>query len=131
MTVFLDTSAVLAVVDADDKFHARGRQRWAHLLDEGATVLTSNYVLLESIALLQRRLGIEAVSVLLQEIQPTLEIVWIDRELHSGAAATLIAANRRQLSLVDLTSFAIMHQRGIDAVFTFDEHFAEQGFTVV
>ncbi|HEX9659648.1 MAG TPA: hypothetical protein VGA18_05075, partial [Rhodothermales bacterium] len=65
-------------------------------------------------ALLQRRLGIEAVSVLLQEIQPTLEIVWIDRELHSGAAATLIAANRRQLSLVDLTSFAIMHQRGID-----------------
>ena len=37
----------------------------------------------------------------------------------------------RQLSLVDCTSFVVMRQIGIDDVFAFDRHFAEQGFTVL
>ncbi len=45
--------------------------------------------------------------------------------------ATLLIAARRQLSLVDCASFDAMRRLGITTVFTFDKHFAEQGFAQV
>jgi predicted nucleic acid-binding protein len=44
---------------------------------------------------------------------------------------TLNTANRRQLSLVDYTGFETMRHLGIEKVFTFDEHFREQGFELI
>ncbi len=41
----------------------------------------------------------------------------------------MLAANRRQLSLVDCVSFAAMRELGIEHYFAFDQHFDEQGFT--
>lgn len=38
---------------------------------------------------------------------------------------------RRQLSLVDCTSFEAMQRRGLTQAFTFDAHFAERGFEVI
>jgi uncharacterized protein len=43
----------------------------------------------------------------------------------------VLTAHRRHLSLVDCVSFAAMHQFGLSAVFAFDNHFAEQGFTIL
>ena len=43
----------------------------------------------------------------------------------------VFAANRRQLSLVDCSSFETMRRVRIEKVFTFDEHFREQGFEVI
>lgn len=40
----------------------------------------------------------------------------------------LLAPNRREVSLVDCVSFAIMRQRAMTRAFTLDAHFAEQGF---
>ena len=45
MTVFVDTSAFYAVLDADDQSHAGAAREWIRLLDEGATLLTTNYIL--------------------------------------------------------------------------------------
>lgn len=131
MRIFVDTSALLAVVDADDDFHVTARGEWASLLDQGAGLLSTNYVLLESTAFLRRRLGMEAVRLFVGDVVPAFEITWIASELHDLAVSSLIAANRRQLSLVDLTSFSVMRASHIDTAFTFDQHFAEQGFSVV
>ncbi|RME55690.1 MAG: VapC toxin family PIN domain ribonuclease, partial [Caldilineae bacterium] len=43
----------------------------------------------------------------------------------------VVGANRRGLSLVDCTSFVVMQQLGIDTAFAFDNHFKEQGFTLL
>jgi predicted nucleic acid-binding protein len=43
----------------------------------------------------------------------------------------LLVANRRDLSLVDCTSFEVMRRNGLEVVFTFDPHFHEQGFQVI
>ena len=43
-------------------------------------------------------------------------------------ALKIIALSRRKLSLVDCISFEIMRNSGIKTIFTFDSHFAEQGF---
>jgi predicted nucleic acid-binding protein len=47
---------------------------------------------------------------------------------YQQAIDVLLAANRRQLSLVDCSSFLLMRELGLRHVFTFDRHFAEQGF---
>lgn len=131
MRIFVDTSALLAVIDADDRFHPSAFRFWEQQLSGPAVFLTSNYVVLEATALIQNRLGMDAVSLLYGEILPVIRQEWIDPGLHQRAVAALLAARRRDVSLVDYTSFELMRQLGICAAFTFDRHFAEQGFEVL
>ena len=129
MTVFVDTSAFYAVFDQDDANHAEARTVWTKLVREGETLLTNNYVLLETVALLQHRLGIAAVRVFQEDIIPLLHIDWISEQRHRGAMEALLAAGRKKLSLVDCVSFQTMRESGIRSAFCFDAHFREQGFT--
>lgn len=131
MKVFLDTSAFLAVLNADDENHAHARQVWEEILLAGTTLITTSYVLVETYALLQHRLGMDAFRAFHQDVVPLLRIEWVDEELHQRGAEAVLAANRRNLSLVDCTSFAAARKLGIRKVFAFDKHFAEQGFELL
>lgn len=125
---FVDTSALYALLDRDDQNHAEASQTWSGLLDSGETLVTSNYVVVESCALVQHRLGSDAVQVLLEELLPLIEVRWVDREIHAHAVTALLAARRRKLSLVDCSSFAVLRDVGSDSAFAFDQHFTEAGF---
>ena len=104
---------------------------WENLLRREELLIVTNYVLLETIALAQRRHGIPFVQNFQLSAVPILSIYWVDASTHALSVAALLAANRRQLSLVDCTSFQVMRQLGIDTVFAFDEHFAEQQFVCI
>jgi predicted nucleic acid-binding protein len=128
--IFADTSALLAILDRDDAFHAAA----AAALPELAaveTLLTHEYVLVEATALAQRRLGIGAVRRLTDDLLPLLEVLWVDVDLHAEAREALLAAGRRNVSLVDWTSFLVMRRHGVRRAFTFDVDFAAEGFEVV
>jgi predicted nucleic acid-binding protein len=43
--------------------------------------------------------------------------------------SALLAADRRDVSLVDWTSFELMRARGVSAALAYDDDFAAQGFT--
>jgi len=128
MSVYVDTSAFLAVLDADDANHEPAKQTWTGLLRARETLVTSNYVLVETFALVQHRLGMEAVRTLQEDVVPVLHVEWVGEELHQQAVGALLAANRRNLSLVDCASFAVMRRLGLRRAFAFDGHFSEQGF---
>ena len=128
MRVFVDTSALYAVLDADDDHHAAAASEWRRLLGGSSVLVTSNYVLLETTALLQHRIGLEAVRILHHDVCPVLEVEWVDETVHQTGMSSLLIAGRRRLSLVDCTSFALMGKLGIRQAFSFDAHFAEQGF---
>jgi predicted nucleic acid-binding protein len=128
MNIFIDTSAFLAILNASDRFHPPAREAWNELLISEVTFFTSNYILLETTALLQHRFGIEALRLFEGDLVPVIEICWIDQPIHEQGMSALLVANRRDLSLVDCTSFEIMRQSGLKKVFTFDPHFREQGF---
>lgn len=131
MRIFVDTSALLAVIDRDDHFHPSASWFWEQKLSGPAAFLTSNYVVLEATALIQNRLGIAAAALFHEEILPVIRQEWISPGLHQRAVAALLAARRRDISLVDYTSFELMRQLGIRTAFTFDRHFAKQGFEVL
>jgi predicted nucleic acid-binding protein len=128
--IFVDTSAIYALLDRTDANHSQARALWFSLLDSSSAMFTSNYVLVESYALTQNRLGIEAVRSLQADILPAIEIRWIDETLHALAVAGLLAASRRKLSLVDCSSFALMRQERVRLAFAFDRHFDQEGFVL-
>lgn len=131
MSIFIDTSAFLAVMDADDIHHTQARKAWNHIISKNEVLICHNYVLVETFALAQHRLGLEAVSLLQNDVIPILTVEWINEANHLSGVTALIAANRRKLSLVDCISFIIMRKLGINTAFTFDKHFKEQGFECI
>lgn len=131
MSVFVDTSALFAVLDADDQFHQRARAVWTNFLERGEDLITTSYVLIETFALVQHRLGMEAVRILEEDILPVIHVQWVTEADHWAGVIALLSANRRQLSLVDCVSFLIMQRLNLKTAFTFDPHFTEQGFEVL
>jgi len=99
--------------------------------EKDSSLITSNYVLVESFALLQASLGMEAVRAFHDAVLPVLHVHWTTPEDHEVAMQALLVADRRRLSLVDCTSFQLMRRLGVPRAFAFDRHFAEQGFELL
>jgi predicted nucleic acid-binding protein len=128
LSVFLDTSGLYALLDADDANHSRAAKAWKSLAERDEELVTNNYVVVETYALFQSRLGLNSVRALQQRFLPLFRIVWIDEDVQSAAVRTLLTTAKRRLSLVDCASFETMRRAEIETAFAFDRHFAEQGF---
>ena len=115
-------------MDANDQNHPAARSAWERLITQDDGLVCTSYVLVEAFALLQHRLGMAAVRVFNEDVLPLLRVDWVDVPSHTHSVAALLTAGRRQLSLVDCASFEAMRRLAINRAFTFDRHFAEQGF---
>jgi len=131
MRTFVDTSAFFALLDRNDANHKKSSVAWRQILSPEHILITSNYVLVETFALLQSRLGISAVRGFQEDILPLINIEFINAGTHRAGISALLSASRRNLSFVDCVSFEVMRSQGIRNAFTFDPHFKEQGFAVV
>lgn len=131
MTVFVDTSALYALLDAKDPAHPRAQHVFAELQKDTTALLTTSYVVIESVALLQRRAGIHPARMLHDRLVPLLDMEWIDPATHEAAMTALLSAGRRGISLVDWTSFLVMRRQGLEVAFAFDDDFERQGFRVL
>lgn len=131
MRIFVDTSAFFALLDRDDANHKKAKEVWNKVLNPENVLITTNYILVESFALIQHRLGMDAVMGLQEDVLPIINIEWITSGVHRSGVSALLAASRRKLSLVDCISFEIMRNLGIKTIFTFDSHFEEQGFRCI
>jgi len=131
MRIFIDTSAFYALLDRDDTNNQKAKKVWTNLLVAEHVLVTSNYILVEAFALMQNRLGLEAVRGFQEDILPLVNIEFVSPEMHRSGMSALLSASRRSLSLVDCVSFELMRSSGIKTVFAFDNHFKEQGFVVL
>lgn len=131
MTIFVDTSALLAVLDAEEQNHTAAKELWRQLVSQDASLVCTNYILVETFALTQRRLGMGAARALQEDILPVVAVEWVDANAHGSAVSALLTTGRRDLSLVDCVSFDAMRRLGLDTAFAFDRHFTEQGFSTV
>lgn len=129
MSIFVDTSGLYAVFDRDDANHSKARVAWEEWLRQDEPLITNNYVILETLALLQRRIGVAAVRMFQEDVAPLLQVDWVSERQHSAAVEAMLAAARRKLSVVDCVSFQTMRRRGLRTAFCFDPHFRERGFS--
>jgi predicted nucleic acid-binding protein len=124
--VFVDTSALLAILDEDDRFHREAAETFRALM-AGTELVTHNYVEVEALSLARRRLGPGAVARLTDRLLPAMTTIWVDEPLHRAALAAHRGAGA-SVSLVDNVSFEVMRREGIDQAFAFDADFEAQGF---
>jgi uncharacterized protein len=129
--VYVDTSALYALVIADDPEHARVVDAFAELRSVGATLMTTSYVLVETTALLRARSGLEAVRTFHDDVRPILDTVWVDADLHARGVDALLAADRRSVSLVDWVGFISMRDSGIERALAVGDDSADLGFDIV
>ena len=118
------------MIDADDDNHRAATRSFGSLADTEA-LFTHSYVCLETATLVQRRMGMNALRALVDDVLPALEIEWVDEALHRSAEAALLAAGRRDVSFVDWTSFELMRRRRVVRALAFDNDFVKQGFELV
>jgi len=132
MSVFVDTSALLAVINSEDERHDTAAAEWTSLVLSTERPVTSNYVILELMAILQHRYGMGAVHRVADEILPALDLHYVDQSIHEAAVEMVRESwEQRGPSLVDCTSILIMRRAGITEIFAYDERFEDRGFDLV
>jgi predicted nucleic acid-binding protein len=129
VSVFVDTSALYALLDGDDAGHERALRGSKRVL--GEELLTHSFVLVETASLVRRRLGAEAAVRLMDEMLPAITIVDVDEALRGRALAAFRAAVSSRVSLVDRTSFEFMRTLGISRAYALDADFESEGFELV
>lgn len=129
MATFADTSALYALLDRDEENHQAAAEGFASCRNDD--LVTHNYVVVETTALTQARLGMRETRQFLDAVLAAVEVVWVTPELHANATAALLAAGTKGVSLVDRVSFAFMRQRGLRRAFAFDRDFRREGFALV
>ncbi|MES2209367.1 MAG: PIN domain-containing protein [Chloroflexota bacterium] len=126
MTLFVDSSGILALVDRDDPAHAGIVEAFA--LGRTEALATHAYVIVETLAVARRRYGPAVAADLIDRVIPALGVMAVDADLHAAAVADFRDTVESSVSLVDRTSFAFMHREGIDRAIALDADFRTAGF---
>lgn len=123
MGPLIDTSAVIAVLEPEDPNHAAA----ARILGSLRGVVTHDYVVLESISVLDRRSSPRTLETFLDVMLPEIHVERVGSELFARAMAAFRARERRRLSFVDAVTIEFCRDQGIRDVFAFDEDLDRAG----
>ena len=129
--IFLDTSAALAFVNAKDDYHSRSVETLDGILTDGDKLITHNYVISETVALLQRRVGLSSAIAFARDAQDHSRIHWVSEADHQDAVRRWAERGTRRLNLVDCVSFVVMEMYECDTAFSYDSDFETEGFRLV
>ncbi|HXM50682.1 MAG TPA: PIN domain-containing protein [Pyrinomonadaceae bacterium] len=127
--LFLDTSYLIAVESTDDQYHKAASAHWRSLLKSPRRLVTSSYVLVEVVTLLNnRRSHSKAVELGNNLLSSRLfSVVHVSEELFYEAWRYFQKYKDKRYSLTDCVSFVLMNKLGIEEALTFDKHFAQAG----
>lgn len=126
MTLFVDTSAIIALIDRDDRSHAGVVNAFAQTSTEA--LVTHAYVVVETLAVVRRRFGPAVAAAVIDRVLPALDVVPVDAELHTAGIGAFREGIDSSVSLVDRTSFAFMRKVGITRAIALDTDFRTAGF---
>jgi predicted nucleic acid-binding protein len=127
--VFMDTAGFVALWDAADEHHARALRLNSDLARDKRTLVTTDYVVDETVTLLLVRHSHAAAADFLQTAIDSewLQFEWIDSERFHAAVALFRDHDDKPWSFTDCVSFTLMHDLKIQDAFTTDRHFRQAG----
>jgi predicted nucleic acid-binding protein len=126
VTLFVDTSGIVALIDRDDPSHLGTTEAFA--LGRSQPLVTHAYVVVETLAVARRRFGARVAADIIDRVLPAIEVTPVDAELHAKALAAYRESIDSSVSLVDRTSFAFMRRGGIARAIALDADFRTAGF---
>lgn len=132
-SVFVDTSAFVALRNESEAEHQRARAALSALVEEGVSLFTSNYVFAETYTALLVRVGRREAVEWGRRFRAgeAVELVRLERDVEEEAWAILERHGDKRWSYVDATSFALIERDGGGEAFAFDAHFAQRGLRLL
>jgi len=121
--VLWDSSAILALLDADDADHEHAVAIAGQIASEKRPSLITNYIEVEAHALLLRKLGRALARQWL--LTGGLPVIRALPEEEDRAREIVARHSDMDWSLCDAISFAVLAMRGMHRAFTFDHHFLQ------
>jgi predicted nucleic acid-binding protein len=125
LPVFVDTGAWYALQDADDRWHEAALR----FFDVRPRLITTNFVIDETITLLLRHLGHKAALVVGERLWAgeLARIVRVSSADEQVAWDLFKRYDDKTFSFTDCTSFVVMERLGLQRAFSFDDHFSQTG----
>ena len=120
-SVLVDTGVLYALVDPDDRYHARAHEELTRLVDERLEALVADSILLESYSLVLRRLNLNVAYRWLDEVRGFPRVSATAKDIDEAARRAKSYGDQR-FSLFDLT-LAVLSERLNLPVWTFDYDF--------
>lgn len=125
LVAFVDSSAIVAMVDANDRTHAAAVSAYSELLQQGYKLFTTNHVIAETVDLLDAGVGPDTARRWLRDHR--LPIYHADEQDERRAKALVISSRSpRGLSYVDAVSLVVMEKFGVADAFAVDPHFLNE-----
>jgi len=125
LVAFVDSSAIVAMVDANDKTHGAAVSAYAELLHQGYKLFTTNHVIAETVDLLVAGVGPDIARRWLRDHR--LPIYHADEQDERRAKALVISSRSpRGLSYIDAVSLVVMEKFGVADAFAVDPHFLNE-----
>ena len=128
--VLADTSYYVALFNRRDEFHALASRLSNELT---GLVLVSEFVLLELGNALFRPSVRQRFGELIEQMRADPEIIVVPSSdiLFEKALTFFETRPDKEWSLIDCSSFTLMHEYGITEALTADHHFEQAGFTIL
>ena len=123
----LDTVGLIAVWDQSDQWHGLASRVYGQLIDQGAILWTTPYILAECGNAAARRPYRGAVGRLLDSLEATGDLIVPTDDDWSAAWAAYRRGDAGGAGIVDQISFAVMRRLGLTRAFTNDKHFRAAG----
>lgn len=130
--LFVDTAGWIACADAADPAHQRARDARDGWLKAGGLLVSTDYVVDETLTLLRLRIGMPAAETWWKQVDGSSRVRWESiHEMRAEKARGLFFryADKR-VSFTDCTSFVVMRELRIRESLTTDRHFAQMGFSM-
>ncbi len=133
---FVDTGAWIALSDRKDQNHSAALGVYGRLKQQRERLVTTDYVVDETITRLRYDLSHSAASQfidLIEQVEKTgaLTVMRIDGSILQEAKAIFRQYDTVALSFTDCTSFAVCLKHKMSQAFAYDQHFAMMGLTLL
>jgi len=131
--VFVDTGGWMACADRADPAHAACSAARDTALETGRILITTDFVVDETLTLIRFRLGLAAAHAWWQQIDGSARLRWerVENDRFERARHLFFQYRDKDLSFTDCTSFAVMRELKVTTVLTTVSHFRQVGFDVL
>ena len=131
--VFVDTGGWMACADRADPAYASCRAARDSALEAGQTLITTDFVVDETLTLIRFRLRLSAANAWWQQIDRSARVRWerVEHDRFETARHLFFQYRDKDLSFTDCTSIAVMRELKLTTVLTTDRHFHQMGFDMV
>lgn len=133
-SIYVDSDAFVALVKTDDSNHGRAKKIFQEVEHKPVVFYTSNLVFAECVTVMSQRIS-KGIALQFIESFTSKESIFTTIRVTEQIEESAIGIFRRQtsknVSFVDCTNMAIMEMEHLDSIFSFDNIYRKNGFSIL